>query len=75
MDNLTTLEKLNEKVSQILQQYHSLKAENELIRTELVTLKAEREIKDQEIEKLSEQNIMKDIEIEEIVNKIESILG
>lgn len=75
MDNQNSIERLNEKVSEILQQYHSLKAENEMIRTELVTLKAEREIKDQEIEKLSEENAAKDLEIEEIVNKIESILG
>lgn len=75
MDNQTTLEILNEKVSQILQQYHSLKGENEMIRNELITLKAEKEIKDQEIDRLTEQNAMKDLEIEEIVNKIESILG
>jgi len=75
MENQTTLERLNDKVSQILQQVHSLKGENEMLRTELVTLKAEREVKDQELEKLTEQNIMKDLEIEEIVNKIESILG
>lgn len=75
MDNQTNLEKLNDKVSQILQRYHSLKGENEMIRNELITLKAEREIKNQEIEKLSEENAMKDLEIEEIVNKIESILG
>ena len=75
MDNQNNLEKLSEKVSQILQQYHSLKGENEMIRNELITLKAEKEIKDQEIEKLSEANAMKDLEIEEIVNKIESILG
>ncbi|MDF1879502.1 hypothetical protein JHD46_07610 [Sulfurimonas sp. SAG-AH-194-C20] len=75
MDNQTTLEKLDEKVSQILKGYNNLKSENEMIRNELITLKAEREIKDQEIEKLSEQNNMKDLEIEEIVNKIESILG
>jgi len=75
MENQNNLEKLNEKVSQILQQYHSLKGENEMIRNELITLKAEKEIKDQEIEKLSDANAMKDLEIEEIVNKIESILG
>lgn len=75
MDNKSTLEKLNDKVSQVLQQYHSLKGENEMLRTEVVTLKAQREIKDQEIEKLTEQNNLKDIEIEEIVNKIESIIG
>ncbi|MEA3331686.1 MAG: hypothetical protein U9Q29_08345 [Campylobacterota bacterium] len=75
MQNRTTLEKLSDKVSQILQEYHSLKSENELLRNELVILKAESEMKNQEIEKLTEDNTMKDLEIEEIVNKIESILG
>jgi len=75
MQNQTTLEVLDEKVSQVLKGYHDLKTENEMMRNELITLKAEREIKDQEIEKLTEQNTMKDLEIEEIVNKIESILG
>ena len=75
MENQTNLEILSEKVSQILQKYHTLKGETELMRNELITLKAECEIKDQEIEKLSELNVMKDLEIEEIVNKIESILG
>ena len=75
MDNQNSLEKLNDKVSQILQQCHSLRGENEMIRNELITLKAEKEIKDQEIERLSEENAMKDLEIDEIVNKIESILG
>ena len=75
MQNQTTLEKLNEKVSAILSQYHSLKAENELLRVEVITLKGESEIKNQEIQKLTEQNVMKDLEIEEIVEKIESILG
>ncbi len=75
MENRTTLEKLSDRVSQILQQYHSLKGENEVLRNELVALKAESEIKSQEIEKLTEDNTMKDLEIEEIVNKIESILG
>lgn len=75
MDSGSTLDKLNDKVSQILQKYHSLKGENEMLRTELITLKAEREIKTQEIDKLVDANAMKDLEIEEIVNKIESILG
>ena len=75
MQNQTSLELLSEKVSQILQQYHTLKGENEMMRNELVTLKAESAMKDQEIEKLSDANAMKDLEIEEIVNKIESILG
>ena len=75
MENKTTLEVLSDKVSQVLQQYHSLKGENEMMRNEIMSLKAEKEIKDKEIDKLSEENAMKDLEIEDIVNKIESILG
>ena len=75
MDNQTSLEKLSDKVSQILQQYHALKTEHETLRIQAITLKAENEIKNQEIEKLTEQNAMKEIEIEEIVSKIESIVG
>jgi len=75
MQDKTNLDKLSEKVSQILQEYNSFKRENETIRNELITLKAQRELQDAEIEKLREENAMKDLEIEEIVNKIESILG
>lgn len=75
MENQTTLNKLNEKVSQILEKYDALKVENSMFRTELITLKAEKEVKDQEIKNLIEQNVMKDLEIEEIVNKIETMLG
>jgi len=75
MQNQTTLEKLNSKVSAIIQQYNSSKEELERLRIELVTLKSEREIKNQEIEKLIETNIQKDLEIEAIVDKIESMMG
>jgi len=75
MGNTTALDKLGEKVSQILQEYHTLKSESEVMRNEIMTLKANCELKNQEIEKLTEENSMKDLEIEEIVNKIESILG
>jgi len=75
MENISSLELLNQKVTQILQNYHSLKEENELLRNEVMTIKAQSEIKDQELEKLREENLEKDIEIEEIVAKIESMLG
>lgn len=75
MENQTTLAKLNDKVSNILERYNSLKTENEKLRIELITLKGESEIKNQEIEKLREQNTLKDLEIEEIVEKIEAMLG
>jgi chromosome segregation ATPase len=75
MENQTNLEKLNSKVSQVLQNFNSLKNENQLMRTEIVTLKAENEAKEVEIVKLRDENVMKELEIEEIVEKIESILG
>ena len=75
METQTTIQKLNDKVSDILGRYHGMKEELELLRNEVVTLKAEKEVKDNEIARLSEENAMKDLEIEEIVNKIENILG
>ncbi len=75
MENRTALETLGTRVSDILQKYHSLKGENEMMRSELATLKAEKDLKDQEIERLNDENTMKDLEIEEIVSKIETILG
>lgn len=75
MQNQTNLEKLNTKVSQILQQYHALKAENDMLQTQIVTLKSEKQLTNQELEKLIQENIKKDAEIEEIANKIEGILG
>jgi len=75
MDNQSSLETLDEKVSQILKQYHFFKSENEILRREVVTLKSESEMKNQEIEKLRDLNTQKDIEIDEIVSKIESIIG
>jgi len=75
MQEQTNLEKLNDKVSQVLQRYHALRDENEVLKSEVVRVKADNELKNQEIEKLEEQNTMKDLEIEEIANKIESILS
>ncbi len=75
MENETTIQKLNTKVGDILERYHAMKEEVELLRNEVVTLKAEKEAKENEIARLSDENAMKDLEIEEIVNKIENILG
>jgi len=75
MDNRTSLEKLSDQVSQILQTNNSLKEEIGGLRTELMTLKAEKELTKGEMDRLVEENLKKDIEIEEIVNKIEMILG
>lgn len=74
MQGQTTLTKLNDKISAVVEQYNLLKRENESLRLEVVKLKAESEIKNQEIEKLIEQNAMKDSEIESIVEKLEEIM-
>ena len=74
MQNQTALEILDEKVSDILQKYGSLKSENEMLRTEVITLKSQKEITTQELEKLRDNNTLKDLEIEEIVSKIESLV-
>lgn len=74
MQNQTTLGKLNDKISAIVEQYNSLKEENKTLRLDVVQLKAESEAKNHEIEKLAEQNALKDSEIEAIVEKLESIL-
>lgn len=75
MQNQTTLTKLSDKISTMVERYNSLKRENEDLRMELVTLKAQGEIKNQEIEKLIEQNAQKESEIESIVEKLESIMA
>jgi len=75
MEEQTNIEKLGEKVSLMLEEYYSLKNENETLTNEVVTLKSENEIKEQEIARLADENAMKDLEIEEIVTKIENILG
>lgn len=75
MENKTTLEKLSDKISTLLAQFHSLKSENEMLRSELVVMKSEREEKEAHIQKLIQDNTLKDMEIEEIANNIENILG
>jgi len=74
MQNQTTLSKLNEKVSEIVDRYNLLKEENEMLRIEVVKITAQSEAKSKEIEKLVEENSLKDLEIEEIVQKIESLM-
>jgi len=75
MENQTVIEKLDQKIDQVLQKCQNLSNENEVLRNEVVRLKAEKELKDAEIEKLMDENSMKELEIEEIVSKVESILG
>lgn len=75
MEEETTLQRLSEKVSQILQRYDTLRSENEMLRNEVVTLRAESEAKSSQISRMEEELVQKELETEEIVKKIESILG
>ena len=69
------LEKLGQKIDELLSKVSSLKEENETLRQELVNTKAQCEMKTAEIERLQELNAQKEREIEEIVSKIESMIG
>ena len=71
----TTLTRLNDKISTVVENYKILKVENEALRLDNVRLKAQNELKSQEIDKLIEQNALKDSEIESIVDKLESIMA
>jgi len=75
MEEQTVLDRLGEKVSQILQQYHELQGENEVLNNEVAELKEQNEAHATQVEQLEDDIAVKELEIEEIVNKIESILG
>ncbi len=74
-ENMNVLEKLGQKIDELLSRVSTLKEENEALRQELVNTKAQCEIKTAEIQRLQELNAQKEREIEEIVNKIESMIG
>jgi predicted RNase H-like nuclease (RuvC/YqgF family) len=69
------LEKLGNKVAEMMQQLESLKEENGRLKNDLMNRQAENEVFKNQIERLEADNAAKEREIEEIVNKIESILG
>ncbi len=75
MEEQSILDRLGEKVSLILQQYHELQGENELLSNEVVVLREQNEAYASQVEQLEDDIAVKELEIEEIVNKIESILG
>lgn len=75
MENQTGIDKLNQKVAQIIAEYNGLKEANEALKLEVVSLKAQADEKDKEISRLEDDNVMKDLEMDEIVKKIESIIG
>jgi len=75
MEEQSILDRLGEKVSQVLQQYHELQGTNEMLTNEIAVMREQNEAYATQIEQLEDDIAVKDLEIEEIVNKIESILG
>ena len=75
MEESTTLEKLSQKVSQMLRNYDELRMENLELKEQVELLASENITKDASVTQMQDELIEKDREIEEIVNKIESILG
>ncbi len=75
MQESTTLEKLSQKVSQMLHNYDELRMENMQLRENIELLELDNTAKEASVTQMRDEILEKDREIEEIVNKIESILG
>lgn len=75
MENVPVIDRLSEKIDEVVGRLKRLEEENSRLRNELVSAKAQSEAKDAQIEKLSEELAMKDLEIEEVIGKIEAMLG
>jgi cell division protein FtsB len=69
-----TINKLSEKVDDLLTRYENMKAQYDTLRQEVVTLRAQNEAKNIQIEKLEEDLMNKDIESDDIFSKIEEVL-
>ncbi len=75
MENVTMIEKLTQKIDELLKSYNELKLQNEELKKELLTCQAASQKKDEEIKKLQDELAVRDLEIEEVVRKIENFLG
>lgn len=69
-----TVNKLSDKVNDLLLRFEELKTQNDTFRQEVVTLKAQNEAKNIRIQKLEEDLMSKDIESDDIFSKIEEVL-
>ena len=75
MENVTMIEKLAQKIDELLQSYNELKLQNEELKKELLTCQAASQKKDEEIKKLQDELAVRDLEIEEVIRKIENYVG
>ena len=69
-----TVNKLSEKVDDLLVRFEEMKSQNDTLRQEVVTLKAQNEAKNIQIDKLEEDLMNRDIESDDIFSKIEEVL-
>lgn len=69
-----SVNKLSEKISNLLARFEDLKSQNESLMQQVVTLKAENEAKSAQIEKLEENLMNRDMEADDILGKIEEVL-
>jgi len=69
-----TVNRLAEKVNDLLVRFEDMKSQNDTLRQEVVTLKAQHDAKNVQMEKLEEDLMNKDIESDDIFSKIEEVL-
>ena len=75
MQDQTTLEKLSQKVNQMLRNYDELRIENSELKEKIERLELDHLAKEAAVTEMQDELTEKDREIEEIVTKIESMLG
>jgi len=75
MSENSTLNKLSQKVAEMLSSFEALRQENALLKDEVAQLRSEGSNSSTLVTQLRDELNEKDREIEEIVTKIESMLG
>jgi hypothetical protein len=70
--NISTL---SQKITELLEKYKDLQAQNETLRQEVIKAKALAEAKNVQIAKLEQDLINKDVNADDLLSKIEAVLG
>ncbi|AHJ13491.1 hypothetical protein [Sulfurospirillum multivorans] len=70
--NISTL---SQKITELLEKYKDLLAQNEALRQEVVKAKALAEAKNVQIAKLEQDLINKNVNSDDLLSKIEAVLG
>ena len=70
--NISTL---SQKITELLEKYKDLLAQNEALRQEVIKAKALAEAKSVQIAKLEQDLINKDVNADDLLSKIEAVLG